>query len=410
MTTRKQAALAAENVVPTNNHATIKPSYLNSKTTRGLTLPPPLTRKHLALALFIRLALVAVGELVDRYSHVAYTDVDYHVFSDAARYVQKGYSPYHRDTYRYSPLIAYFCLPNLYIHPVFGKILFSLVDIGTSVIVYKIAALYSTPKLATASSLLCLYNPVSLIISSRGNADSMTCLLVLLTLYYRLYNRSLLTGALLGLSIHCRMYPLIFSLPLFLSYRTNKDKLRLVLSTVLTLGVLTGGFYYLYGEKFVSESYLYHLSRTDVKHNYSVHFLSQYLGVSHFMLKFVPLFILQVLCSVRLFSLNQLPLCMFLQTYIFVTFAPVLTCQYFMWYFSLLIPILPALINIKQIAVRFVLWALVQLLWLVPAYYLEFKGLDMFLYVGVMCGAFFLINVNIMVKLIQFYKPLNKVY
>lgn len=401
--TRLQAAAASEPVKAMNNH---KP-FASSRARIPLDLP--VSGKQLAGAFLLRLLLVVVGELVDMYFHVPYTDIDYHVFTDAARYVQKGYSPYHRDTYRYSPLISYLCLPNLYVHGSFGKVLFSLVDVATSFVVYKIAVLFSTPKLATISALVWLYNPVSVVISTRGNADSVICALVLLTLYYRLYNRTLLTGALLALSIHCRMYPLIFSLPLFLSFRSNKEKLRLVLATAVTLGLLTGGFYYLYGEKFISESYLYHLSRTDVKHNYSVHFLSQYLNVSSPALKFAPLLVLQVFVSVRFFSINDLPLCMFLQTYLFVTFSPVLTCQYFMWYISLLIPILPAIINIKQVAVRFALWVLIQLLWLVPAYYLEYKGVDVFVYVGVMCGAFFLINVNIIVKLIEFYKPMKKV-
>lgn len=401
--TRLQAAVAADNQVKAmnNHHVLAKPIF------RSYNFP--VSGKHVTGALLLRLILIVVGELVDRYFHVAYTDIDYHVFTDAARYVQKGFSPYHRETYRYTPLISYLCLPNLYVHGSFAKVLFSLVDVATSFVVYKIAILFSTPKLANISSLVWLYNPVSLIISTRGNADSVIVALVLLTLYYRLYNKPLLTGALLALSVHCRMYPLIFSLPLFLSFRSHKEKIRLVSSTAITLGILTGGFYYLYGDKFISESYSYHLSRTDVKHNYSVHFLSQYLGVSSPALKFVPLLVLQVFCSVRFFNINDLPLCMFLQTYIFVTFSPVLTCQYFLWYISLLIPILPAIVNIKQIAVRFALWIFIQLLWLVPAYYLEYKGVDTFIYVGVMCAAFFLINVNIIINLIQFYKPMKKV-
>ncbi|KAI5705551.1 hypothetical protein M8J76_008919 [Diaphorina citri] len=414
MTTRRQVAAAANSANQTDktndNHVLTKPVEELSKPPRvQFSLNLPLSGKHLVSALILRLILIAVGEVVDKYLHVPYTDVDYHIFTDAARYVRKGFAPYKRDTYRYTPLISYLCLPNLYVHDSFAKVLFSVVDMLTSLVVYKIALLFSTPKLARISSLVWLYNPIALVISSRGNADSIICGLVLLTLYYRLHNKSLSTGLFLGLSIHCRMYPLIFSLPIFLSYRSYRERTRLVLGTLLTLGSLTGIFYYLYGDEFIAETYLYHLSRTDVKHNYSVHFLSQYLNVSSPLHKFVPQLVLQVVCSVRFFNINDLPLCLFLQTYLFVTFSPVLTCQYFMWYISLLIPILPTIVHIKQIAVRFAIWVAIQLLWLVPAYYLEYRGVDVFIYVGVMSAAFFLINVNIIVKLVQFYQPMKKV-
>ena len=76
-----------------------------------------------------RIVLLICGGLQDRVSPVKYTDIDYNVFTDAAAYVTKGLSPYLRSTYRYSPLLAWTLVPNLLLHPAWGKVLFCAADL-----------------------------------------------------------------------------------------------------------------------------------------------------------------------------------------------------------------------------------------------------------------------------------------
>lgn len=90
--------------------------------------------RHLfVLAAALRLALLLGGLWQDAHGRIRYTDIDYDVFSDAARALAAGGSPvrrtlsclcrllthrqYDRDTYRYTPLLAVLLLPNVWLHP-----------------------------------------------------------------------------------------------------------------------------------------------------------------------------------------------------------------------------------------------------------------------------------------------------
>ena len=73
---------------------------------------------YCALNVVIRLILIYVAYVVDNSSDtIKFTDTDYDVFSDAAAHVCQGNSPYLRKTYRYTPLAAYICVINTFIHP-----------------------------------------------------------------------------------------------------------------------------------------------------------------------------------------------------------------------------------------------------------------------------------------------------
>lgn len=48
----------------------------------------------------------------DYYANLKYTDLDYSVYTDAAKYVLEGGTPYDRHTFRYTPILAYMMIPN----------------------------------------------------------------------------------------------------------------------------------------------------------------------------------------------------------------------------------------------------------------------------------------------------------
>ncbi|EFN74973.1 GPI mannosyltransferase 1 [Camponotus floridanus] len=123
---------------------------------------------HCLLAFILRLILILYANFHDEYFAVSYTDVDYKVFTDAARHVIEQRSPFERHTYRYSPFLAWLLAPNIILHKDFGKILFSTVDILIAVLIKNILARQRCKEtLKNLCALLWLYNPLTLVISTR---------------------------------------------------------------------------------------------------------------------------------------------------------------------------------------------------------------------------------------------------
>lgn len=85
--------------------------------------------KAIILGLALRLALIIYAEFQDYYYNLKYTDIDYFVYSDAAKYVMEGKTPYDRHTYRYTPILSYLMIPNWVLYENFGKFLFIIYDI-----------------------------------------------------------------------------------------------------------------------------------------------------------------------------------------------------------------------------------------------------------------------------------------
>ncbi|KAL0273702.1 UNVERIFIED_CONTAM: hypothetical protein PYX00_006321 [Menopon gallinae] len=388
----------------------------------------------------IRLGIIVYGCWHDQYFNVPFTDIDYKVFTDAARHVVHGGSPYERHTYRYPPLLAWLLVPNILIHITWGKLLFSFVDVLISILIYALVKFQGySDRASQICSFTWIFNPLSIIIATRGNSDSIIALVVLLSVYFISRRQTFLSGMFLALAIHIRLYPIVFSLPLYLSIKSkemsqqctetgcwnrmifylkrtclclfpNKTQFILVISCISTLILLTASCYFLYGQQYLQESIFYHLTRKDTRHNFSVYFYLLYLQPQqHFALMFAPQFILLILFSFMYGKNNTILFCLFLQTFTIVTYNPVLTSQYFIWYLSLLPPSLPRFnLKLRQAAILCSLWIFSQLTWLIPAYLLEYRGKNTFIYIWFQGIGFFCANLAIMVRLIKSYVPDRK--
>ncbi len=387
---------------------------------------------HCAIGAVVRIILSIYSLIHDQYFRVRYTDVDYKVYTLAAKEVISQRSPYEQQAFRYSPIVAYLSTPNVLLVPIAGKIIASAFDVGVAYLIYKIVLLtYRNQKKALQCAQLWLYNPLPIIICTRGSIDSLSSFFVLLTLYYQLKENYVASGALLGLSVHLRLYPIVF-LPSFLITAgrlhaghtlklTYKAKLTLLVAFVASLAALTGMFYYVYGQKFVDASVLYHVYRQDVRHNFSLYFYVQYLGafvpdyisknlvtldpkLTKNLLLIAPNVILQLVVAFKYNSLNHLPFSMFCSAFIFVVFNRVLTSQYFIWYLALLPLFLPSIIlSAKKVLAIVSAWSAALGLWLVAAYLLEFQGHDTFLYIHLGTLLFCAVNVAIVGIFVNHY-------
>lgn len=338
------------------------------------------------LSALIHAVMIFYGEWQDAHMRVSYTDVDYWVYSDAAANVYHGQSAFDRHTYRYTPLLAWLLVPNEIIGGWWGKALFSAAGILSGLLIYRL-----TNKSWVYASLW-LFSPLTINISTRGSSDSLIILLILLTFHELKENRLTWAAVWFGLSVHLRIFPIFFVIPIIVHLNDLRKVIRFgIISGAVCLGFIAL-FYLKDGYRFLHEAYLYHLGRKDHRHNFSIFYYAIYLTSNDTSLLlssklltfsgFIPQLVSLVFVGIR-FGKENFMFAIFLQTVIFVAFNKVITAQYFLWFFGLIPIALHAVLMdtrdstpsiITQIVVSIAIWGIAEVYWLRESYRLEVGG------------------------------------
>ena len=368
-------------------------------------------------AFLLRAVLLVYGIYQDSVSALKYTDIDYYVFTDAARAVHRHSSPYDRATYRYTPLLAWILLPTswggLWFH--FGKALFALSDLTAGWLILRLlkrAGLQEQQALKYAS--VWLLNPMVANISTRGSSEGLLCVLVMALVWAFETRKVALSGLLLGLCVHFKIYPFIYGPSMLWALETpfpspqppqtlfqagmnfmNPSRVSLVLTSVLTFMALNVAMYNMYGYPFLQHTFFHHLTRIDHRHNFSPYNTLLYLSsaqvanptsqtsraISFESLAFIPQLLLSTVLIPVSLAKRDLPATMLAQTLAFVSFNKVCTSQYFLWYLIFLPLYLPHSVLLQRPRLgttALASWVLGQAVWLQQGYQLEFLGRSTF--------------------------------
>ena len=205
--------------------------------------------KIFLLALLLRLTLLLWGLYQDAHSPLKYTDIDYLVFTDAARFLAAGgaRSPYDRATYRYTPLLAWLVYPTTFGAEsggwvrtawfAFGKVVFAAGDLGAGWGIYEVLrrrfegearggksaggcagagtgaeeTTGGARRRAVKFAAIWLLNPMVANISTRGSSEGLLAVIVVAVLWAALERRVVVAGALLGLGVHFKIYPFVYA-------------------------------------------------------------------------------------------------------------------------------------------------------------------------------------------------------
>ncbi|KAK5634898.1 hypothetical protein RRF57_010610 [Xylaria bambusicola] len=287
-----------------------------------------------ASAALLRIGMLLYGLWQDANSPVKYTDIDYLVFTDAARFTftSTSSSPYERETYRYTPLLAWLLYPTTFPGAFcfsLGKVLFAAADLLTGYLIIRVLQSHMHMPLERACRFasIWLLNPMVAAISTRGSSEGLLGVLVTALLWAVLERRVVLSGVLLGLGVHFKIYPFIYTpavvwwmdsehmQPTITNPAADKkrsegiargnvagrskseqdhsitllgritafitpERVRLALTSFVTFAGLNLVMYAIYGMPFVTHTYLHHVTRIDHRHNFSPYNVLLYLTSS----------------------------------------------------------------------------------------------------------------------------------
>ncbi|KAF8390953.1 hypothetical protein HHK36_023253 [Tetracentron sinense] len=211
------------------------------------------------------------------------------------------------------------------------------------------------------------------------------------------------------ISRHTRMATLSCSWFALRSFLT-KERILFGFFSGTTFFFCTGLFFHLYGWEFLHEALLYHLTRTDPRHNFCIYFYHIYLNHQHGfsavekLFTFFPQLVVQLVLVSRF--AQDLPFCLFVQTVAFVAFNKVITAQYFVWFFCLLPLILPwSNMKLKWEGLSCIfLWMGAQIHWLMWGYLLEFKGKNVFVQLWLASLLFLAANTWVLIMIIHHHR------
>ncbi|KAJ1501483.1 GPI mannosyltransferase 1 [Coelomomyces lativittatus] len=277
-----------------------------------------------------------------------------------------------------------------------GKVLFILMDLGVAVYLMDLLPPQRNETHASQTSrkdqqawrwrsikVGWLWNPWVATISTRGNAEALVnfaCVALVAHLFRACKHLEkkkkkthpplpipsttttttgilhfILSAGWWGWAVHLKMYPIIYMVPLF-RYLQCHPLIRgrswptMGMYFFMAGTVFMSAFMYFYfneGMDFVKHTYMYHVTRLDHRHNFSVYAYALALvghdGSKAWVHTYLPFIAQAVGVGVLgcVFPATHLVEAMFAQTVYFVAVNKVVTSQYFMWYLCYLPIVLP---------------------------------------------------------------------